>query len=70
MNSPVLRCAAAGRWTDDAADAQSTPTNQFRRSSIIISRVSEPPRCPPIPLLALAGADSPRGIHRSHSPAG
>src|SRR3954452_23920751 len=30
--------------------------------------LSEPPRCRPFPVLALKGADSPRGLHRSHSP--
>src|SRR4051794_34090292 len=30
--------------------------------------VSEPPRCRPVPVLALKGADSPRGLHRGHSP--
>src|SRR3954451_8916944 len=30
--------------------------------------LSEPPRCRPVPVLALKGADSPRGLHRGHSP--
>src|SRR3954447_26610673 len=30
--------------------------------------LSEPPRCRPFPVLALKGADSPRGLHRGHSP--
>src|SRR3954449_7119130 len=30
--------------------------------------MSEPPRCRPVPVLALKGADSPRGLHRGHSP--
>src|SRR3982750_3134329 len=30
--------------------------------------LSEPPRCRPVPVLALKGADSPRGRHRGHSP--
>src|SRR4051812_14903466 len=28
----------------------------------------KPPRCRPFPVLALKGADSPRGLHRGHSP--
>src|SRR3954470_11322966 len=30
--------------------------------------LSEPPRCRPVPVRALKGADSPRGLHRGHSP--
>src|SRR5215216_931510 len=30
--------------------------------------LSEPPRCRPFPVRALKGADSPRGLHRGHSP--
>src|SRR3954447_14698104 len=30
--------------------------------------LSEPPRCRPVPVLALKGADSPRGLDRGHSP--
>src|SRR3954452_1897138 len=30
--------------------------------------LSEPPRCRPVPVRALKGADSPRGLHRRHSP--
>src|SRR6187551_3178248 len=30
--------------------------------------LSEPPRCRPVPVRALTGADSPRGLHRGHSP--
>src|SRR3954463_522824 len=30
--------------------------------------LSEPPRCRPVPVRALKGADPPRGLHRGHSP--
>src|SRR4051812_39834676 len=30
--------------------------------------LSEPPQCRPVPVRALKGADSPRGLHRGHSP--
>src|SRR5215207_6421836 len=30
--------------------------------------LSEPPRCRPVPVRALKGADSPRSLHRGHSP--
>src|SRR3954465_12022370 len=30
--------------------------------------LSEPPRCRPVPVLALKGAGSPRGLDRGHSP--
>jgi len=54
---------------EPVSEAQSTPTNQLRLSSIVQTpMLSEPPRCRPVPVRALKGADSPRGLHRGHSP--
>src|SRR3954470_22657224 len=54
---------------ESVSEAQSTPTNQLRSSSIMQTpMLSEPPRCRPVPVRGLKGADSPRGLHRGHSP--